>query len=105
MDIEKLPINPLKEDELLELPEIKLGDAILVYYKENDKKKHDIFCSDGRVAQSDADIDRNWVKYIDIPREKIPTYGPRLIIDEALRRGHLKELFDIFGDPRIIRGS
>ncbi len=95
MNIQDLPIEAVSEDKKIAISEIKKGDAVLVYNDQN-KKPH-IFCSDGRVAQSDIIIDRNWIRYLQGSPEELFPYGPRKIVDEAIRRGYLKEVIGLFG--------
>ncbi len=104
MALEDLEMKEVPEAGRLELPKMGAGDLVLVLATRANVEwgEHLLFCSDGRVAQSDVTVAKPYEVQRHLPlseeqRRSAEVYAPRLFVDEAVRRGFLKDYVRVFG--------
>ncbi len=104
MALEDIRMERVPEVGRLTIPSIKAGDLVLVLSTKAgvDWGERLLLCSDGRVAQSDIVVAKPYEVQRQVPlseeqRGSAEVYAPRVFVDEAIRRGFLKDYVNVFG--------
>lgn len=104
MAFEDIQMEKVPKEGILRLPQIRAGDSVLVLAAKEGVEWGErlLFCSDGRVAQSDVVAVNPYEVQRQVPlseehRRSAEVYAPRIFVDEALRRGFLKDYVRVFG--------
>ena len=105
MALKDIKMERVPESAMLRLPPISKGDFILVLAQGAEWGNCLLFCSDGRVAQTDMVVVNPYETAYEIQREAqgcsvVPpdlSEIQRLFVDEAVKRGFLREYVTVFG--------
>ncbi len=103
MALEDINMERVPESAMLKLPPVSKGDLVLVLAQGSEWGDCLLFCSDGRVAQTDIvvadpykiqrEAQRHFGEQTELELGKIS----RLFVDEAVKKGFLREYVAAFG--------